>query len=98
VDPVAQFQATAAARLYAGEGGAPAGDGDVAAAAREYLAKTADVLPDHEAAALISEGRGTRARNLDMLKLEGTHYEAVDDEVSKRGLSLDDCDDDLVVL
>lgn len=96
-DPVTQFQATAAGRQYAG-GGQPAGDGDLAAAARAHLAKTADVLPDHEAAALISEGRGTRARNLSMLQLEGTHYEGIDDEVGKRGLSLDDYDDDLVVL
>lgn len=96
-DPVSQFQATAAARQYAGGGGAPGGDGDLATAAKEFLAKTADVLPDHEAAALISEGQGRRARNLDLLQLEGTHYEGIDDEMGKRGLSLDDYDDDLVV-
>jgi hypothetical protein len=93
-----QFQATGAARQYMGEGGPPSGDGDIAAAAKAYLAKTADVLPDHEAAALISEGRGTRARNLDLLRLEGTHYEDMEEEVGKRGLNLDDYDDDLVVL
>jgi hypothetical protein len=96
-NPVSQFQATVAARQYAGGGGAPGGDGELAAAAKEYLAKTADVLPDHEAAALISEGRGSRARNLDLLQLEGTHYEGIDDEMGKRGLNLDDYDDDLVV-
>jgi hypothetical protein len=94
----AQFQATGAARQYMSESGAPSGDGDIAAAAKAYLAKTADVLPDHEAAALISEGAGTRARNLDMLRLEGTHYEDMEAEAGRRGLSLDDYDDDLVVL
>src|SRR6185312_15389078 len=69
-DPVAAFQATAAAGQYAGEGPVQ-GDADIAAAAREYLSKTAD--------ALIREGRGERARNLDLLQLEGTHYEDSDD-------------------
>jgi hypothetical protein len=97
-DPVSQFQATAAARQYAGGDGQPTGDGEIAAAARAFLSKTADVLPDHEAAALISEGRGQRARNLDMLQLEGTHYEGIDEEMAHRGLDLDHYDDDLVVL
>jgi hypothetical protein len=66
-----QFQATGAARQYMGEGGPPSGDGDIAAAAKAYLAKTADVLP---------------------------HYEDMEEEVGKRGLNLDDYDDDLVVL
>jgi len=77
-DPVGDFQATAAARQYAGEGPVQ-GDADIAAAAREYLSKTADVLPKDEADALIREGRGERARNLDLLQLEGTHYEDSDD-------------------
>lgn len=96
-DPVAAFQSTAAARQYMGEG-APAGGDDVAAAARGYLEKTADVLPQAEADELIREGRGQRARNLGLLQLEGTHYEDMDKEASERGLSLDHYDDDLVLL
>ena len=94
---VAAFQRSAAARQY-GEGGSPAsglGNGDIAQAARAFL-KTADVLPDHEAAELIAEGRGERARNLGLLRLEGTHYEDEDADLARRGLSLDDYDDDVV--
>ena len=99
---VAAFQHSAAAgqysdgaqRMKAGAGGGP-GDHDIAQAAAAFL-KTADVLPDHEAAELISEGRGQRARNLALLRLEGTHYEEEDAELARRGLSLDDYDDDVV--
>lgn len=94
-DPVTQFQATAAAQGLM-NGGTDHGDGDIAAAAREFLSKTADVLPDAEAAALIAEGKGIRARNLDLLRLEGTHYEDIDDQMDRRGLNLDNYDDDLV--
>jgi hypothetical protein len=86
-DIVRQFQHSAAAAQYAGGGGTQA-DGDIAAAARQYLAKTADVLPPDEAEELIREGRGTRARNLDLLDLQGTHY--TDDP------RLDDADDDVI--
>ena len=97
---VAAFQRSAAARQYGG-GSTPAGvqggpgDGDIARAAQAFL-KTADVLPEHEAAELISEGRGSRARNLALLRLEGTHYEDEDAELARRGLSLDDYDDDVI--
>lgn len=90
---VAAFQRSAAATQYGG-GAAPgtagmaAGDGDIAAAARAFLSKTADALPPDEADELIREGRGTRARNLDMLDLRGTHY---DDDPG-----LDDHDDDVI--
>jgi hypothetical protein len=98
-DIVASFQHSAAARQY-GEGGPLArgpglGDGDIAQAAKAFL-KTADVLPDHEAAELISEGRGERARNLGLLRLEGTHYEDEDDDLKRRGLSLHDFEDDVI--
>ena len=92
-DIVASFQATAAAKHFSG--GEGPGAGDIAAAAQAFL-KTADVLPDHEAAELISEGRGQRARNLGLLQLEGTHYEDEDQDLAARGLSLDDYDDDVV--
>jgi len=45
------------------------------------------VLPADEADELIREGRGTRARNLDLLDLSGTHY--TDDP------QLDEHDDDI---
>jgi hypothetical protein len=99
-DIVASFQRSAAARAYAGGGaaggGAAAGPGDIAGAARAYLAKTAEVLPQAEADELIREGRGQRARNLDLLDLEGTHYADADEELGKKGLSMDDHDDDVI--
>jgi hypothetical protein len=95
-DIVASFQRSAASKTYAGGPGPDSGDGDIAVAARQYLAKTAEVLPRAEADELIREGAGHRARNLDLLRLEGTHYEDEDDELAKRGLSLDDYDDDVM--
>lgn len=99
-DIVASFQRSAAAGQYNGGGGpgggAGMGDGDIAAAARQFLSKTADVLPAREAAELIEEGRGQRARNLGLLRLEGTHYEEEDDDLARRGVSLDDFDDDVI--
>jgi hypothetical protein len=87
-DIVQQFQHSAAARQYAGDGAVQLGNSDIAAAARDFLAKTADVLPQEEADELIREGRGTRARNLDLLDLKGTHY--TDDP------RLDDHEDDVL--
>jgi hypothetical protein len=99
-DVVSRFQASAAARQYAsdGPGAAQAGAGDIAAAAQSYLRKEADVLPAEEASALIAEGRGQRARNLDLLDLQGTHYVEEDEELRRRGISLDNYDDDVVTL
>jgi hypothetical protein len=95
-DIVASFQRSAASRSYTGDSAPGQGDGDIAVAAREYLAKTADVLPQAEADDLIREGRGQRARNLDLLRLEGTHYEDADSELERRGLNLDNYDDDVM--
>jgi hypothetical protein len=98
---LAQFQATAAARLYGGGGGGQgAADGDIAAAAKAFLSKTAhETFSADEAQALIAEGRGgARARNLDLLDIDGTHYADNQDQVEKRGLSLDDVDDDLMLI
>lgn len=93
---VAAFQRSAAAGAYAGSTRAAASGSDIAKAAREHLAKTADALPKAEADELVNEGRGDRARNLGLLRLEGTHYEDEADELAKRGLSLDDYDDDVI--
>lgn len=110
-DIVAAFQRSAAARQFSGGGASGGGikDRDIAAAAQAFLPqwspppqgsslihKTADVLPEREAAELISEGRGTRARNLGLLHLEGTHYEDEEAGLAQRGLSLDDFDDDVI--
>lgn len=94
-DIVASFQRSAAARGYDSQGPVRQ-DGDIAAAARSYLAKTADVLPQAEADELIREGAGSRARNLDLLRLEGTHYEDEEAEAGKQGVSMDDFDDDVI--
>jgi hypothetical protein len=95
---VAAFQASAAAKNLGagGRGASAAADGDIAARAREFL-KTG-VLSDGEANDLIAEGKGTRARNLDLLDLEGTHYAAEEDAMKRRGLDLDDFDEDLVLI
>ncbi|MCW2929970.1 MAG: hypothetical protein JWM19_932 [Actinomycetia bacterium] len=95
-DIVASFQRSAAARSYAGDGGGQVADGDIAAAARQFLSKTADALPEKEASELIDEGRGQRARNLGLLQLEGTHYEDEVADLERRGLNLDDYDDDVI--
>lgn len=94
-DIVAAFQRSAAARGYSGASPARS-DGDIALAARQYLTKTADVLPQAEAEELIREGRGERARNLNLLRLEGTHYEEEDSDLARRGISMDDYDDDVI--
>jgi hypothetical protein len=76
-DIVASFQATAGARGLMSGGQASS---DIAAAAKEHLAKTAlrDFSPA-ERAAMISEGQGgPGASNLDRLDITGTHYEAID--------------------
>lgn len=76
-----------AAALYDPRGtSAVQGDGDIAAAARQYLAtgtisKQADVLPPHEAQELIREGTGSRARNLELLDIKGTHYQDAPDDI-----------------
>lgn len=83
-DVLAAFQATAG-YLAAGGSAAPAGGrgqgSDIAAAAREHLAKTA--LKDYspaEQAAIINEGAasGVRASNLDRLDIADTHYASLD--------------------
>jgi hypothetical protein len=93
---VAAFQRSAASGQYTG-GAAPGGDGDIARAAAHFL-KTGELLTDAEAHELITEGRGQRARNLDLLDLDGTHYIEQEAAVRQRGLSLDDLDDDLVTM
>jgi hypothetical protein len=95
-DIVAAFQRSASAKGYAGGSRPVVADEDIAGAARAYLTKNADVLPQAEADALIREGRGERARNLDLLRLEGTHYADAEDEAAARGASLDDYDDDVM--
>lgn len=87
---VGQFHRSAAASQYApgGASGDLRNDGDIAAAARAFLSKTADVLPAAEAQELLREGIGTRARNLDLLDIKGTHYEDAPEEI-------DDHDDDV---
>lgn len=95
-DIVASFQRSAAARQFGAGTSSTMEAGDIAGAARQYLSKTADVLPDAEAAELIAEGRGQRARNLGLLRLEGTHYADEEDDLSRRGISLDDYDDDVI--
>jgi hypothetical protein len=79
---VAAFQMTAGAGaiMAQGPGG---GESDVAAAAREHLAKSASrEFSAAEQAELINEGvrEGVRARNLDRLDITGTHYAHLGDD------------------
>jgi mRNA-degrading endonuclease RelE of RelBE toxin-antitoxin system len=88
-DIVAAFQATAA-HLAPGSSNTPPGaytgaalgePGDIAKAAKAALAKFA--LKDYspvEQAAIINEGKGVRAANLDRLDISGTHYAHQEDE------------------
>jgi hypothetical protein len=80
-DTVAAFQATAGYLMAGGPSTAPTGDlGDIAAAAKAHLAKTA--VKDYssaEQAAIINEGsNGVRAANLDRLDIADTHYALID--------------------
>lgn len=97
-DIVARFQATAGAKALnnGSQGGSSMGfsDGDIAAAARERLgglSKTA--LKDFtfaEQQELINEGAGQRARNFGDLKLEGTHYTALQSALDAADIDAED--------
>lgn len=68
-ETVARFQASAAARNYV----AGPGDPDIARAAQAHLAAKEFTFAERQE--LITEGAGkARARNLDHLDIEGTHY------------------------
>lgn len=77
-DIVAQFQATAGKALL--ESRPKGGDeSDVASAARAHLAKEAmKTFSPAEQKQIIDEGMDVKASNLDLLKIEGTHYEALE--------------------
>jgi hypothetical protein len=66
-----------------GSGGSH-GASEIAAEARKFLQKSAlkDFTPA-EQMALIAEGEGITASNLDRLKIEGTHYEYLEAALSK---------------
>lgn len=85
-DIVARFQASAAAsKLMAGGGSKDASD--IAAAAKEHLAKTSlKEFTPAERSQMINEGGGmVRARNLDSLDITGTHYEHIGDDDDEEG-------------
>ncbi len=81
---VEAFQATAAAQGLSDTGGAPGApdsSGDLAAAARAHLAKTAgSTFTAAEQNELINESPGVQASNTDRLEIEGTHYASLTDE------------------
>jgi len=54
---------------------------DIASAAKDFLAKVAvrEFSPS-EQADIIGEGEGDRAKNLDLLQIEGTHYQSISDD------------------
>jgi 8-oxo-dGTP pyrophosphatase MutT (NUDIX family) len=102
-DIVARFQATAAGKQLNGEKTGKGDSVDIAAAAREYLQSgmKKSALKDfsfQEQQELIGEGAAdnSRARNLDDLRIRGTHYEALDAALSNQA-SLADPDDDLFI-
>lgn len=77
---VEQFQRTAGGKALQGGGGKSS---DVAAAAREFLAKQAmKNFSPAEQQSIINEGSmgGGRARNTDKMDIAGTHYESIDDD------------------
>lgn len=78
-DVVSRFQATTAAAALMGSAPAASGsysDGDIAAMAKQALKSFSPA----EQAALINEGIGERASNLDRLDIKGTHYAELDEE------------------
>jgi hypothetical protein len=94
---VARFQATAGGTALGGaqggSGGAAVRDGDIAKAAKAHLAGLSFTPTEqHE---LITEGAAekVRARNYADLRLEGTHYEALNAALA----NYDDPDDVLIV-
>lgn len=92
-DIVAAFQRTAAGQALLIE---PDADDDIAAAARAALVKEGLHQFDHaEQQELITEGAsdGRRARNLDQLRIEGTHYELL-----QAALDRDEVPDDLFII
>lgn len=85
-DIVAEFQKSAG--HLAVDGAVNADSSDIAAAAREFLAKEAvKTFSPAEQAAIINEGADQKAANLDRLDIAGTHYEQVE-------ASLSDAEDD----
>lgn len=57
---------------------APPSDGDIAHMASEFLKHGAKAFTHAEQQALINEGEGVRAGNLDRLDITGTHYESLE--------------------
>ena len=57
---------------------------DIAAAARNYLMTSTAVksFTYAEQQEIINEGEGVTAANLDRLSLEGTHYEALEQQLA----------------
>jgi 2'-5' RNA ligase len=102
LDATGSLDSGAESRAWLLKGGPPRsvggdqgiGDSDIAAMARQFLAtgelpeKTAmKTFSPAEQQELIQEGSdGTRASNLDRLQLEGTHYQADEDDESLEGL------------
>ena len=69
-----QFQRSAAARFLSPTAGE--GSGDIADAAKEFLAKEAlKSFTPAEQSMIINEGQDVRARNRDRMNITGTHYE-----------------------
>lgn len=94
---VAAFHASAGARALQNNGGP--NDMDIAQAARQHLAGQGGIqrtaLKDFTSAEqreLITEGVGQRARNFEDLKIEGTHYEAIQAALAAEA-ALEDPDD-----
>lgn len=89
ISPEAALQPGSPSLAWLMDGGASGGpqgadghsDGDIAAAASQYLAKMA--LRDFSVAEqqeIINEGEGVRAANLDRLDVTGTFYSALEDD------------------
>ena len=93
-DIVARFQATAgASSLMSGSSALPEEGGDVAAMAKAYLQTEAmKTFSPGEQRQIIDEGKDVVASNLDRLKIEGTHYEALQAALDSEASQDDDGD------
>ncbi len=65
--------------------GVRAGDMDIAKAAKDYLmtSEAVKTFTYAEQQEIINEGEGVTAANLDRLRLEGTHYEQLEEQIAR---------------
>lgn len=87
-DVIAAFQRSAAGQAL--NSGADQSSGDIAAMAREHLAKQGmkQFTPAEQAELINEGGHGVRAANFDALQIEGTHYASLPEDEEDTWLAI----------